>query len=73
MGVSSVQDGLDATGFATGLAGTAALAGAAGLAGCANPVAGSASTQAIADIANLDDQRRVRSFKKTASAIILAI
>lgn len=71
LGVSSGQDGLDVAGFAFGLVNAAALAETAGLTGCANPVAGSASTQAITDIANLGDQREMRLRKTRACESIL--
>jgi hypothetical protein len=52
--------------------GTVVLDEPAGLANCANPVAGNANTQTIADMATPDDQRRMCSFKKAVCSIILA-
>ena len=73
MGVSSAHDGFDVAGFTTDLADAAALAETAGLVVCAKPGEASASVQAIINIANPGGMHWVRSFSKTACAIVLAI
>ena len=73
IGVSSLQDGLEATGFGATLAGTAVLAGVAGLgtgAGWAKPRVGTASTHASATVVSADDQRGARWMKQTISTTV---
>ena len=75
IGVSSLQDGLEATGFGATLAGTAVLAGVAGLgtgagAGWAKPRVGTASTHASATVLSAADQRGARWMKQTISTTV---